>query len=91
MADLGWPTFTVIDVFRHLDLEPDPEDTWAAGARLRDMYEDAAGKLPDKALRPKTSGTGSHCFAVYPPKWWDKAVEIVMLIADQKARQPRLL
>lgn len=81
---------TVIDVFRDLDLEPIPEDTWAAGNAVRDLYEATTGHLPPKALRPKTNETGSHCFAVYPESWREKIEEIVKLVARRRANQLRL-
>lgn len=82
--------FTIIDVFRFLNLELMPADTWEAGAKLRDLYLSRVGKLPEKELRPKTGGTGTHCFAVYPPLWWDDAVSIANAITTQKANQMSL-
>ena len=81
---------TVIDVFRDLDLEPIPEDTWAAGNAARDLSEATTGHLPPKALRPKTNESGSHCFAVYPESWREKLEEIVKLVARRRANQLRL-
>lgn len=81
---------TVIDVFHDLDLEPIPEDTWAAGNAVRDLYEATTGHLPLKALRPKTNGPGSHCFAVYPESWREEIEEIVKLVARRRASQLRL-
>jgi hypothetical protein len=84
------PDITVIDVFRDLDLEPIPEDTWAAGNAARDLYEATTGHLPPKALRPKTNESGSHCFAVYPASWREELEEIVKLVARRRASQLRL-
>lgn len=86
----GTKRITVIDVFHDLDLEPIPEDTWAAGNAARDLYEATTGQLPPKALRPKTNGPGSHCFAVYPESWREELEEIVRLVAKRRANQLRL-
>jgi hypothetical protein len=32
------PTVTVPQLFRELQVEPKPEDTWAVGNRVRDLY-----------------------------------------------------
>lgn len=82
--------FTIIDVFKVLGFEPVPADTWSAGARLRDSYLSTVGKLPDKVLRPKTNGSGGHCIATYPPRWWDQAVQIVTATARHRANQASL-
>jgi hypothetical protein len=66
MAEARW--FTVMDVFRDLRFEPEPRISWAVGAEVRQRYEERYGELPRKVLRPKTSGAGSHCFALYPPE-----------------------
>jgi hypothetical protein len=57
---------TVIDICRELGVEITPELKWSVGAEVRARYEARFGRLSDKELRTKTSGTGSHCFAVYP-------------------------
>jgi hypothetical protein len=41
---------------------------------------------PPKALRPKTSGSGSHCFAVYPP---EMVPLIERIIGEHKAAAAR--
>ena len=79
--------FTVVDVFRALGLDPTPPHTWSAGARLRQAYLAETGHLPHKDNRQKTSGGGSHCFAIYPPIWWLRARKIV--IATNPARNPQ--
>ncbi len=57
---------TIIDVCRALSVDPEPRLTWPVGNAVRDLYEGRYGALPEKALRTKTAGTGSHCFAIYP-------------------------
>tara|TARA_R110002110_G_scaffold77412_1_gene203555 strand:+ start:467 stop:769 length:303 start_codon:yes stop_codon:yes gene_type:complete len=42
---------------------------WIVGARARDAWMAANESPPDLELRRKTCGTGSHCFAIYPPPW----------------------
>ena len=60
---------TVIEVARAMGLELSNDQAWSVGAAVRQRYQDAHGTLPPKALRPKTRGHGTHCFAVYPPSW----------------------
>lgn len=80
--------FTIIEVFQELGYETKPNETWSAGARLREIYAAEVGSLPIKALRPKTSGGGgTHCFAVYPPEWRDRARQIVRELATERDRQ----
>ena len=69
--------FTVMDVFRALRFEPEPRISWAVGAEARQHYEERYGVPPSKVLRPKTSGAGSHCFALYPPEMWPVVEKIV--------------
>lgn len=85
---------TVIDRIRSLGLEPDKRLSWPAGIAVRERWELIHGSPPDKALRSKTNGPGTHCFAVYPA-WFAAAIdEIVQSLADEveaeAARQPSL-
>ena len=81
-------TFTLIDVFRVLQREPEPRITWAAGAALRERWREGHdGEYPTKALRPKTAGAGSHCFAVYPMYFWPLAEQLVRDLAEQESAQ----
>lgn len=68
---------TIIDVCRQEKVEPVPALTWAVGARVAALYERRYGRLPSKDLRTKTSGTGSHCFAVYPLRMRDEIAKII--------------
>jgi hypothetical protein len=83
--------FTVIDLIKQLGFEIENELSWAAGNKLRDAWIARTGELPEKRLRQKTCGHGSHCFAVYPGIFHREAIAIVAKIADQiyseKARQ----
>ena len=83
--------FTIVDVFRDLDFEPVPEDTWEAGALMRDLYTEMVDEPPALELRRKTNGPGTHCFAVYPPGWRDKAEDVVRKVASHRLRQMRLI
>lgn len=85
MQSTGW--LTIPDVFRLLGYEPVPADTWAAGAAMREAYRGVTGEYPVKALRPKTSGPGSHCFALYPPDWLPKMKEVVKVVASEREKQ----
>lgn len=82
--------FTVIDVFRELDVETDKKLTVSAGLVARYKFEEITGMAPRKDLRTKTCGEGVHCFAIYP-YWFRKQVRaIVQHYKDHKAAQPDL-
>lgn len=81
---------TIIDVFKAMGLEPSSELTWSVGAAVRDRYQEAHGKLPEKELRAKTSGAGSHCFAVYPENWRHVIEDCISRVNTAKAAQPDL-
>lgn len=82
---------TVIDVFNDLGFEPIPEDTWSVGAAARNLYEEIVGQPPPLELRKKTTGSGSHCFAVYPSSWRPRLESIVKSVAKLKAHQLKLI
>jgi hypothetical protein len=82
---------TVVDVIKAMGLEPTPALTWSVGNTVRDAYERATGSLPVKALREKTSGVGSHCFAIYPAEWRVKIEEVVKLHRVEASKQMVLL
>jgi hypothetical protein len=84
------PDITVPEVFRAMGLEPTPDLTWAVGAAVRDRYQERFGHLPEKKLRAKTSGTGSHCFAVYPADWREVIEECIKRVNAAKSAQPDL-
>jgi len=83
--------FTVTDVIRSLGLEVENDLSWQAGNRVRRAWLKRTGDLPEKRLRKKTAGSGSHCFAVYPHHFHVEALRIVSAVADQlysaRARQ----
>ena len=61
----GW--ITVHDVARAMDLELNDEMAWSIGALVAKAWQWQSGTPPLKDLRTKKAGTGSHCFALYPP------------------------
>lgn len=60
--------WTLRERLNYLGLSPIDNSTlnWAAGDRLQAAYAKVHGDQPDKELRRKTRGGGSHCFAAYP-------------------------
>jgi hypothetical protein len=69
---------TIIDV---------PELTWSIGAAVREMYERRFGVPPEKKLRTKTCGAGSHCFAVYPTHLRTDITSIIRMHQTESQRQ----
>ena len=60
---------TVPQVFDLLNAVKTNEKTWAVGTRMQHIYAMEFGCQPPKDNRPKTSGSGSHCFALYPASY----------------------
>ena len=58
--------YTVIEIMLELGVEPEKKVSWMLGNAVREKWKEKTGSSPEYALRPKTSGNGSHCFAVYP-------------------------
>jgi hypothetical protein len=89
------PAFTTIDLLRSEGIEITPPLSWTLGTALREAYQRETGELPEKQLRRKTDGTGSHCFAIYPARFRPEALRIVRQIVKatqaEEARQGRLL
>jgi len=81
---------SVPDVMRDIGFEWRPADAWTIGAAVREAYAREYGVLPKKELRPKTSGAGSHCFAIYPESFRERIVEIVEMYGAARDSQPDL-
>lgn len=79
---------TVVDVMRDMKIEITPELSWTVGTAVRELWmQQNGGLLPEKELRTKTSGHGSHCFAVYPESFRGKIEGIVRYYKTEKTRQ----
>lgn len=90
MSDVPYD-FTVVDLIKRLGYEVENELSWTAGCQLRDAWIALTGELPEKRLRQKSCGTGSHCFAIYPRHFYSEAIGIVARLAEriysERARQ----
>jgi hypothetical protein len=71
---------TVPQVCKAIGVEPRKNITWSVGDIMQARYAAEFGHQPMKDNRPKTNGGGSHCFALYPPDWFD-------LIANEIKKQ----
>jgi hypothetical protein len=78
---------SVIDVIRSMKVDPEPQLCWTVGALTREAWRSEYGELPEKQLRPKTSGGGTHCFAVYPASWRHRIAKFVSAYKTQAAKQ----
>ena len=56
---------------------PDKRTAWSLGSMIREVWLKEHGLLPRKQLDTKTCGAGSHCFAVYPEKFWPQMDKII--------------
>ena len=84
-------SITVMEVFRAMDIKPDSRSAWKVGGRVSAMYKNHFGVQPPKENRKKSSGTGSHCFAIYPRDWMDNIVKVIDEVTDTKSSQRSLL
>jgi hypothetical protein len=82
---------TVIDVFRALGLEPEKTKTWAVGAAVAKLYLKDRGELPPKDNRVKTSGSGVHCFAIYPESYRQKIKDCIGRMKADATKQPEFI
>jgi len=87
-------TVTITERIKALGFEVNNELSWRVGAAIRNKWEEVTGALPEKDLRRKTSGQGSHCMAVYPVKWRAEIDDMIRKVAKQinaeEARQINL-
>lgn len=60
---------TVPQVAHAMGVELSNRVSWSVGAEVAAMYVEQFGEQPPKDNRPKTKGSGSHCFALYPSTW----------------------
>lgn len=82
---------TIIELAREMGVELDKEQAWSVGGSISAQFEADYGHLPQKELRPKTSGAGSHCFAVYPAPYHDRIRSMIRAVRAAEARQGALL
>jgi hypothetical protein len=79
-------TVTIHEVCDELGVDPTNEQSWSLGSRMAKLHQDVEWCLPPKALRPKRSGKGSHCFAIYPASW---RAAIAKAVRDMKLEEGR--
>lgn len=85
------PMITIIEVARSMGLELPKEMAWAIGSAMADTYAAKNEKRqPPKELRRKTSGSGSHCFAVYPLSYVPAIMEAITKAGAEQAKQATL-
>ncbi len=81
---------TVMQVFAALGVTPTSDEAWAVGNRMQRMYAAEFGEQPPKDNRPKTSGAGTHCFALYPPGWQPRIEKVIRDVVDMRKSQSGL-
>jgi len=81
---------TIVQVARAMGIEMSPTVAWSVGATVRDLYIDEFGCLPEKRLRMKSSGMGSHCFAIYPASWRERIERVIRTVASFDRSQGKL-
>lgn len=68
---------TIIQVAQSIGVNLDKATAWSIGSEMASVYVNEFGQQPPKELRPKTSGGGTHCFAVYPASWKARIVKAI--------------
>jgi len=81
----GW--LTVHDVASRMGRELDDEVAWSVGTQIAAAWRRQTGTSPLKDLRSKKSGTGSHCFALYPPAFFPLMERIILAYRPPLAGQ----
>ena len=81
---------TIHDVARDLGYDLDPASAWAIGKETEAAWKCEIGAPPLKDLRVKKRGTGSHCFALYPPHFWPRMERIFRAYRPPHADQGSL-
>ena len=84
------PGITTVQVFRALGIDPSPEQSWSVGSRMQRVYQLEHGAEPPKENRPKTSGSGTHCFAIYPASWRPRIEAVIREVVAEDGRQEDL-
>jgi len=78
---------TVPQVARLMGVVLDNRTAWSVGAEMAHTYQQEFGENPPKDNRPKTNGSGSHCFALYPAKWEQKIRDVIESHIEQQDKQ----
>ena len=78
---------TVPQVAKAMGVVLESRVAWAVGSEMASQYQQAFGEQPPKENRPKTSGSGSHCFALYPPTWEERIRGAIEEHLEMQARQ----
>ena len=68
---------TVMQVFDAMNIKPDRRLSWSVGSIVANKFRDIHGHQPPKDNRPKTSGGGSHCFALYHRDWIPYITDVI--------------
>ena len=68
---------TVPQVCRAIGVQPEKRLMWSVGMIMQARYAEENGRQPPKDNRPKTNGEGVHCFALYPPDWFDAIADTI--------------
>lgn len=84
MKDAG---ITVLQVAAAMGLSLSNEQAWSVGNRMQNLYRLEHGEQPPKDNRPKTSGHGTHCFALYPSGWRGKIEAEIRKVTDAQRAQ----
>tara|TARA_Y100000310_G_C20369726_1_gene662951 strand:- start:17 stop:313 length:297 start_codon:yes stop_codon:yes gene_type:complete len=81
---------TIPAMIAELKLKYTKRLAWAAGNLCRHRWQEMTGTLPTKELRQKTTGEGSHCFAVYPNTFRPEMRRVLVSLQAADDEQLRL-
>lgn len=78
---------TVLQVAKSMGVVLDNPTAWSIGSAMAAKYVLEFNEPPPKDNRPKTSGSGSHCFALYPSTWAPRIRDAIKEHVDAKQVQ----
>lgn len=81
---------TVMQVARSIGITMSNAAAWSVGSLMASRYAETFGEQPPKDNRPKTNGSGSHCFALYPATWREQIEAAIRSAVDIERAQPDL-
>lgn len=68
---------TLVEMMTKLGVTPHKALNWSLGRQAAARHLEVYGVPPKKVDRTKTTGTGSHSFAAYPPEFFPELEAII--------------
>jgi hypothetical protein len=82
-------TWSIPEIYKEMHITVDQRTAWTIGNEVKEQWIAAKGYLPDKELRPKSNGKGTHVLAVYPEEWLERIKDVIRYHKSTPNRQGR--